>query len=565
MKPATWFSILGVLLAMTTLTADTYMLPKLLAFSVGVAAMWSSREWRERKILAMDAALLALLGCVYLSSALSTDWRLNVFGQYRAGYTSCFGLTLCMLGYFAAKDADEEDVCNALVTGAVLLSIYAILQQGGYDFVTVALPSHRSISTIGGPPFLGCVLAACLPFAVARRIPIILAPILGAIVLTGSRAALLGAGAALAVLWFKPKSLKWLTFLAVAAAACFLIRGHHDGDSMRIDTWMAALKIFRGHPWFGVGPEGFLDAFRSVRPDSWLRTTQSYLAMQDNAHNDLLHALATTGIFGFCAYLWLGLETARQLWRTQKRTALASVVAVAVYAKFDPVPFAALAILAMVVGAATGSPKPAESRAERAEVWFTGFGLSALCVITAFHMLAADMAFTEASRLFTSGSLEAATYMRTALESVPAEPVYTVEAIESLWAMWRAGRKNALQETVLLAYDMTRKHPGNIQGHEIYAMALAMLAVHSYPQGAPAGQSRFAYTAARGEISKVLAMDRDSLKTREIQAHLGYHFRDLAYFQEGISGIARVMALTRTKEAEGMICKLCERPWKDHR
>lgn len=565
MKYATWLSILGAMLAMTTLTADTYMLPKMLMFSIGVAWMWSVRQHREREWLPIDSELLAFLAAVYLASAVSTDWRLNVFGQYRSGFTSCFSLTLCTLGYFAAKDADEKDVSNAIVTGAVLLSVYAIIQQGGYDFVNVALPDHRSISAIGGPPFLGCVLAACLPFAVDQARPIVVLPIAMALAFTGSRASFLGAGAGLAVLWLDSKSIKGLLLLVAAVGSCFLIHGRHDGDSMRIDTWNAAWNIFQTNPVLGVGPEGFLDAFRGVRPDSWIRTTHDYLAMQDNAHNDLLHALATTGMVGFCAYLLLVLQAGRQLVVTNKRAALASGVAVFVYAKFDPVPFAALAILAFVVGSATGSPAPEKKVPERGWVWLTGFGLSALCIATALHLLAADYAFTRASALFTKGSPEAVRYLRVALEAVPAEPVYTAEAVESLWAMWRAGRKNALQETVFLTRDMAQKHPGNVQAHELYAMALAMMAVHTYPRGPAARKNYPAYTMARAEIDRVLAMDRDSLKTYEIQAHLGYHFRDEAYFRDGVAGIARAVALSGKTKAEGMVCNLCGKPWKDHR
>jgi O-antigen ligase len=59
----------------------------------------------------------------------------------------------------------------------------------------------------------------------------------------------------------------------------------------RYDLWQAALRIWRDHPWVGVGPGHYDLRFRAYRP-------ASVQLRPDRAHNDYLNTLADWGVVG---------------------------------------------------------------------------------------------------------------------------------------------------------------------------------------------------------------------------------------------------------------------------
>jgi O-antigen ligase len=79
-------------------------------------------------------------------------------------------------------------------------------------------------------------------------------------------------------------------------------------DDARFDIWSSAFRMWREHPWWGVGPAHFDRQFRAFRPET--------IQMQpDRAHNDILNTLADWGIVGAIlvtsAFLLLGLGIAK--------------------------------------------------------------------------------------------------------------------------------------------------------------------------------------------------------------------------------------------------------------
>lgn len=547
------------MLAMTTLTNDLYMLPKMLLVSFGLCWIWSVKQAHERQFTRLDASVIVMLLVAYAASLTAQDWRAAVFGEHSMQLESCIGLTLCALAYFGFKDADEKTVTDAVLTGAVIVSAYAIIQQK-YDFMPVTIPSGRSISTIGSPPFLGCVLAACLPSALKRRVPIISGLILVAIAFTQSRAAYLGAAAGAVALEADALAARLITAIAIVAAIIIGDHGGH-GDSMRIETWHTALRIFRAHPLLGVGPENFLDAFRLHRSEAWFRVTRSYLEVQDHAHNDVLHVMATMGAVGLAAYGWMLYEAWKQF--KDKRYVLASIAAVFVYAKFDPTPWPALFLLAVIAGCASGKPYSGQEREEDPWVWGPAMLAATVCFYLLTPMAMADMAYKQATVLFQQGNADGVIPMRHSMRWFPAEPEYKIMAIESLFNLWRAGRKEALYEAKLVGKDLADEHPSNVQAQEMAAVASAMYAIHTFSPGAYEGTDDFLDAYIR--LDQVTTMDQSSLQAYEVQAHLCAHFRDMGCFQAALVGIERVSAQGSSNRPTGMFCKLCGKPWKDHR
>ncbi len=81
----------------------------------------------------------------------------------------------------------------------------------------------------------------------------------------------------------------------------------------RLIGWNVALKGFIGHPLFGVGFENFR-IVSDQQYDPRLFRAGLGETFFDKPHNVLFELLATTGIFGFAAYLWLLLV----VWRACK-------------------------------------------------------------------------------------------------------------------------------------------------------------------------------------------------------------------------------------------------------
>jgi len=74
-------------------------------------------------------------------------------------------------------------------------------------------------------------------------------------------------------------------------------------EGTRWPIWTAAFAMFLDHPLFGVGLDGFRLAFQPYRPPIyWLR---EWGGTPTHAHNELLHILATQGLFGAVAIIVL--------------------------------------------------------------------------------------------------------------------------------------------------------------------------------------------------------------------------------------------------------------------
>ena len=76
----------------------------------------------------------------------------------------------------------------------------------------------------------------------------------------------------------------------------------------RIAHWVAALRMWEGAPWLGVGPGNYATVYPTVRLPLW----EDPLG---HAHNIYLNVLAETGLLGLVAYLTLWICVALWVWR----------------------------------------------------------------------------------------------------------------------------------------------------------------------------------------------------------------------------------------------------------
>src|SRR5579859_3439277 len=215
-------------------------------------------------------------------------------------------------------------IFDFFIIGAVYVALVGLYQYvTGTNLITAEEGVARIRSVYGSPNNLALYLGRALPITLAvaviggsrwRRIAYAAAgALIGlTILLTFSKGALvLGVPAALAavlVVWLGRRG--WLivgaALLVAVAAVPLLARvprfaGMLDLTSgttfFRVELWISAWRMFLDHPWFGVGPDNFLQLYRSryILPDAWQDPNLSH------PHNILLDFLSRLGLFGAAA------------------------------------------------------------------------------------------------------------------------------------------------------------------------------------------------------------------------------------------------------------------------
>jgi O-antigen ligase len=153
------------------------------------------------------------------------------------------------------------------------------------------------------------------------------------ILLTFSKGALLlGVPAALAVVVIGRLGRRgWLVVGGVLAASIaalpLLARVPRFADLLdftsgtsffRVQLWISAWRMWLDHPWLGVGPDNFLQMYRSryILPEAWQEPNLSH------PHNIVLDFLSRLGVLGFAAgaammfgFWQTGVRAARRLHR----------------------------------------------------------------------------------------------------------------------------------------------------------------------------------------------------------------------------------------------------------
>lgn len=138
----------------------------------------------------------------------------------------------------------------------------------------------------------------------------------------------------------------------------------------RLDAWELALRISVHHPLFGVGPGTFGMAYLQYRGTDLIYEVHSH------AHSLILHALASLGLVGLLAHVWLAatlVATAWQRWRAEmepsrrwlRLAGIAGLASIATHGLFDTLGFqfpglVAAAIILMVMATSPAKPSPAE-------------------------------------------------------------------------------------------------------------------------------------------------------------------------------------------------------------
>jgi len=258
--------------------------------------------------------------------------------------------------YFVVYDlvhSSKQNFFNLLIGAGFITAVLGLLQ---YFFLpdTRFLEAlgwdphyYRVIGTFLDPGFLGMILVFTLILLTHKIWPlkkssslevIVWITLYLALALTYSRASylayLMGIGV---IAWFK-KSPKFFLAVFVAGVMTVLLLPRPGGEGVklersstieaRITSWRQSLTIAKENPVFGVG----FNAYR------YAQTRHGFLAEQGGqishagagADSSWLFVLATTGIAGMAAYLWLWMK----IFKTGNLLIFASAAALAVHAWF---------------------------------------------------------------------------------------------------------------------------------------------------------------------------------------------------------------------------------------
>ncbi len=114
----------------------------------------------------------------------------------------------------------------------------------------------------------------------------------------------------------------WLILFSILGVVAFAIAlqipqiaGRIDPRSQtgffRLNLWQASLNMVKEHPWFGVGLDNFLYAYRGryILDAAWQEPNLNH------PHNIFLDFATRLGIFGFIIGFWLFWEAGKRLWR----------------------------------------------------------------------------------------------------------------------------------------------------------------------------------------------------------------------------------------------------------
>ncbi|MCR4294945.1 MAG: O-antigen ligase family protein, partial [Elusimicrobia bacterium] len=486
-----------------------------------------------RRRTPLDVPLLGFLAALLLSLAFAADPYLGLVGMYSLHAYGLAGFLLCAAAYLACAWSDEplepDRLLLASLGAASAASAYGLLQKLGLEpFAGVrASGSGRLIGPQGDPVPFGACLLLFIPVAAhfwrdpspSRRAAARLggALVLAALALTLSRGAWLGAAAGLAVyLWLSgeraPRA-RTAVLIALAAAAVLLAAvvlrpTAKASDSARWALWESVARSIPRHPWLGAGPDSVQALLRRERTAGFIRILGPTKS-QVSAHNDFLQVLATLGLAGLAAYLWLLAGAWRcvsgALKESRHRSAVAAIAGALaglfVQAKFNPVPLGALVLAALFLGlTARGEPRPGRALPFKAVAAST----CALIFLLALWLCRADRAFHRARSYEAAGhSGPALKAYRDAVRLNPYEFHYRLNAARYIAARAVANpnpeiRLMLLEEAIASGREGARLRPALADGFAMHGTYLLLAGAH----GAPA---RFEAAAAALDA----ALERD--------------------------------------------------------
>lgn len=350
-------------------------LSKIVIFKILVLLLLFAVVWRLLKLkINIDKNNLKKLfqfGALFIflifSLIFSVDPTNSWFGSYtrQEGLISWlfYGLWALLLVIHLSVESEEKrllkinNFLKVTSISGVLVSIYAIFQIIGWDFITWSEPASvtgRAVSSFGQPNYLACYLVLVLPFSaylfsISKTIfsrfawaSIFIFEII-ALISTGSRAVLF-IFLAISTAWFiwflarknilsrQKILLIFISGLLIFSIFLSLINKERleeltsfkrGSAFVRLELWSTGLQAFSKKPFFGYGLENQGEAYLPYYKvdDALYSRPNTY---NDRAHNLILDTLLTSGLIGLIFFIyflyWVYLNLLKSLrdrkWKT---------------------------------------------------------------------------------------------------------------------------------------------------------------------------------------------------------------------------------------------------------
>ncbi|MEE8369594.1 MAG: O-antigen ligase family protein [Dehalococcoidia bacterium] len=511
---------IGVPLAWTDVVVAEYTLPKLLMLACGLlvsaAGLALSLRSGARFIrpTPLDIPLVVSAVALAVSAWYSQDRLISLTGRYNAYAYGVWAAVLYAAVYYLAAwlpgATERRRTIGVCLAAGGIVAFYGVLQVFGVEpfSLSSALPSGRAVSTIGSPVDLGAYLALLLPLALHQTREGARSRLSGGVCLflmacallgTVSRGALLSAAAGILAYLFLAGRLRLprlgkAAWLGLAAAALISVgfvanrlamRPAGMGDTARVEAWRGAWDIFSDHPWLGSGPDTFEQQFRAHKSEAFLKSRGPY-HHHAHAHSDIMQALATTGLAGTGAYLYLLVAlflAARRALREPGRRGEAAalcggLIALFVSSKFNPVSLEVLSQAALCAGLLCGASRSYKGRpAVTAGAWVS----ACLMLAVAGGSTAAALRRTFADRQVQAARIEMGFkrpdrvlhHLRRGIKLDACELNYRILLANQLVESARAapspaGSSALLQEAAQSGREAVRCHPSAVNSHYIY-------------------------------------------------------------------------------------------------
>jgi hypothetical protein len=283
----------------------------------------------------------------------------GTFGR-NTGFLAYLSLNFLLIAsaVSATKDLLKKYAAAIIVTG-ILLAVYGIAQNMGYDFYQFSNNYSTNVfGTFGNPnfqsAFMGVSAAATMTFAGFGRMKIYFRALLFIVTLltifnisVSSQQGYLNfaAGMIAAVFIFLLKSRKqmlgWIIIVSSSLLFSLLLLGIFDTGPLaaiiyktslqaRGFYWRAAIHMMIEHPFFGVGMDGFGDAYFRARTREIASINAGIYS--DSAHSIPLDIGSNGGLPLFIAYMSIIVLVLISIMRVIKRDTSFDVVFTAIVA-----------------------------------------------------------------------------------------------------------------------------------------------------------------------------------------------------------------------------------------
>jgi O-antigen ligase len=215
---------------------------------------------------------------------------------------------------------------------------------------------YRLIGTFLDPGFLGLILLLSLIIVVVKlwqqekhreRLIAVGLVLYSSIALTYSRASYLAYSLVMGLMAWKWRSLRLIIFVLILGILTLYFLPRPGGEGVKLErestiqarilNWQQTIRIAQDNLLFGVG----FNAYRYVQGEYlvWPEGELKISHAGAGADSSLLFVLATTGILGLGAYLWIWLKALvlnlKSIKKPQNQIALLSLVAVLIHSFFN--------------------------------------------------------------------------------------------------------------------------------------------------------------------------------------------------------------------------------------